>query len=249
MDYQRLSYMSGDVVQEYNKKIRSDLPWILQNMLPSTFELYLVPQFRQIKIPLGSIEPRKQRIFPPHEFKDGDILIVTYKWDTETFNEETHIMPNHVFNSAWKHIRLGDVNYDSSRGRQAIFPDADISGIMLNNCLHFPLDVFFKGTLVAQLESYDGMTHMGGSGSSLYYDNHRQGFNLGDQITFAYSMVTDRSEMYTITLTDNHVYNVNIGVIGVGTPSIMPDVFNYEFHVVPEGIHKFPGEYKNYSTC
>jgi hypothetical protein len=241
MNYQSLSNTSGDAIQNERKECMRPLPWVIQNMLPSQFELYLIPRHCNYRTPLGPILSRETKVFAPDKFKDGDILMVMYRWNLDNLNlkhglpqqgtQEDHIMPNHVFHSAWKHIRLGDVNYESSRGRETKVLHSDISGVMLNNNLHFPLDVHYNGDLAVQLQAHDGMSYMGGSGSSVFFNNGGHGLRLGDKLTFKYSMFDDRSEMYTITLIDNYTYDINIGVIGVGEPTVLPDIRKYTFNV------------------
>ena len=228
-NYDRIKETPDSVFRNHSKFVQRNHPWTIQNLLPSRFNLYYQPQFSTKTEFLGKIESQEKKTFPPSKFTDGGKLIVMYPWIRQNgLQEETLAMPPHVFQSQWKNIKIGDVVYRSwDGGRQYFTSYADFSGIMLHNELMFPLNVYYKGNLVGQLGARDGMTYLGGSGASLYFDNDRDGLNIGDKLTFGYSMPGNSSLMFTVTLNDNHAYHVYVGKISVGEPELMPDRYAY----------------------
>lgn len=230
-DYNRLRDTMDDVLRDRSRYKQRNDPWILTNMLPTKLKLYHSPQFTGKTLYLCGLRPHQTKVFPPKKFEDGDKLLVMY----EGKEAEHQIMPTHTFQSQWKRLRLGDVLYRSwDGGRQYFTSYADLSGLMLHNHLLFPLNVYFKGNLIGQMTGYDGMTYLGGSGASLYVDNDRDGFRLGDQLTFGYSFPGNEETLFTVTLTDNHAYHVHIGKIGVGQPNPEPDTYAYSVNLPPQ---------------
>jgi len=249
-DYDRLSYTIDSVLRDDSRYNQRNKPWVIQNMLPTEFLLYYSPQFSGESISLGSIRPQDTKVFPPKKFETGDKLYVMYRSKSEGKNYMA--MLPHTFQSQWKRIKIGDVVYRSwDGGRQYFTSFADISGLMLHNDLLFPLNVYFKGNLIGQMTGYDGMTNLGGSGASLYVDNDREGFRLGDQLTFGYSMEDNKDILFTITLKDNHAYHVHIGKISVGEPENLPDTYAYSVNVPPQTGYTFYvpiGRYNSVAT-
>lgn len=237
-NYNRLKDTMDSVLRNRSKVMQSDDPWVLQNMLPTEFELYYNPQYSDKTFHLGTIRPQDRRVFPPHKFFDGDQLFVMYRRKTGTKEQQNKLhlaMPHHVFQTQWKRVKIGDVVYRSwDGGRQYFTSYADLSGLMLHNHLMFPLNVYFKGNLIGQMRGYDGMTYLGGSSASLYVDNDRAGFRLGDQLTFGYSMPGNEDLLFTITLNDNHAYHVYIGRIDGGEIGPDADTYAYSVNLPPQ---------------
>jgi len=221
MDYARLT---SDV-----KAVRK--PWTFESYLPDKVLLYHRTKSGHAER-LGTLNPKEtvsRTRSNAAPLQIGDTIEVVY----ESNGNGYLMMPPYTLHPHWRDVKVGTVTYESAGGgREYSVSFADISGVMIHNNLLFPLDVYHlprdtdTRTLVAQVEAYDGVSYMGGSRANVYYDNSREGLRLGDRLAFVFNL-PDRKPVMTITLTDNHMYHINVGVIDAGYDDYAPDTYGY----------------------
>jgi len=107
------------------------------------------------------------------------------------------------------HVTLGDIVYDS-RDTSIINVNTDISGFRVNNNTKFPISVYYKNYKLGVTRCDDGGSYMGGSKNSVFVDNDRCGFKLGDEVQIMF----DNGLYYaTATLNDVFISDMYVGMI------------------------------------
>ncbi len=147
--------------------------------------------------------------------------------------------------SAYPTILIGTVVY-SYTGRDHIALHGDVAGVNLINRLrayvdvyHVPLKFPYARYHLARLGPRDDLGYLGGSGATIYLDNGGNGFFIGDQLIFSYQGGND----VTVTLHDNFIDNIYIGVVGEEAPEPLRDGFIYRTtlsHLASERLMKHP---------
>ena len=134
-------------------------------------------------------------------------------------------MQPYTIQSWQKDIRLGAVTYDTTDGHNITqASNWDMRGIWIRNRLPFPLDVYYKGNLMTQVFSYNGLEYMGGGASTIYFDNDRRGLNFMDEITFRYSLPGEKGKvLFSVVLDDEMCNEMFVGVVSGGIRGPDPD--------------------------
>ena len=124
-----------------------------------------------------------------------------------------------------KDIRIGAVTYDTTDGHGILqTSNSDIRGITIKNCLPIPLDIYYKGNLIAQVFGYNGLGYKGGGASTIYFDNDRRGLNFMDEITFKYSLPGKEGKcLFSVILDDEMCNEMFVGVVSGGFLGPDPD--------------------------
>jgi len=243
MDYSRLNSTNSDRMRFESAAASKNIPWMFENYLPSKVYLYHIPQFTRLGYLLADLKPQekiKRYRSSGGVLKDGDTIEVFHNLKGESF--AFRMTPSYTLKANLKDIKIGTVTYSSAAGgRENTTSFSDISGVMIHNNLMFPLNIYYqprnqgeKPNMVAQVGAYDGMTYLGGGVSNVYFDNSREGLRIGDRLAFEYSIpehtankysIESTTKMFTITLTDNHIYHINVGVVNAGHDTHTPDTY------------------------
>lgn len=210
--------------------------WVFKNMLPTTFHLYKGTKFPFVtncndQYPkeefIGKLNAHCTAEFSPSTFDDGDFLMIYF----ESGNVKIQMFPPHELRGFHKDLLIGTCAYNSTDGsRQNYTSYSDISGIYIINHLKIPIDIYYRGNLVAQTGAEDGMTFLGGSSSTVFFDNNRQGFKLGDVLTFTYSLPNDTRKMFSLELNDNYMNEIHVGVINHNGQPCREQIYSYRIN-------------------
>nr|QBK85448.1 MAG: hypothetical protein LCMAC101_00350 [Marseillevirus LCMAC101] len=175
----------------------------------------------------GKLPANKTVKFAPDAFKDGDLLMVVYKYlnpnDLSKGGKNYQAMQSYFLREFRKEINIGDVVYE---GTMTIYHSSEsaLPGIWIHNQLLFPLNIYYGGHLVSQIGAYDGMNYLGGSRASIWFDNQRQGLAFDAPITLAYSLPESEGTsefLFSVFLYDAKMKNMIVGVIN-GNPDGPP---------------------------
>ena len=225
--YERLRGTEDSFMRQYSAYQQYHNPWVIKNMLPTKFNLYCQPAFTDDFHLVGTIEPHEEIKYSPNAFKDGDELFTVYMAPN---GKPVPFMGTHVIRANFKDIKLGAVTYshgEDSIQYNAVNPRSEILGLWIHNKMNIPIDIFYKNNLVAQLYADDGMTYFGGSASSVWFSNGRQGLRYGDELYFRYSVPGSDKKLFSVELDDNFLQNINVGVVDAGMYGPDPDTYAY----------------------
>jgi hypothetical protein len=232
-------------------KLMVNTLWTIQNLLPIPLVLYKKSMAKGQMQRISVIDPRGTLKYPHNFFTDGDVLFTFYS--DSMSHTLTPVLQPYLMRNTLRNIRLGTVEYSSTDGHlQTQASNWDMRGVWLHNKIGIPIDIFYKGNLVAQLHAYDGQNYLGGSRSSIYFDNDREGLDFMDSIEFRLSTPRfDFAKMFSINLTDIECQVIFIGTVSAGTKGPLPDFSVYRVDKpVLTGIpyYKPTGQYNSIST-
>lgn len=208
MSYKQFEYKNDVSLDNYDSEQQILPLWEIRNGLP--FEIYIYnigscsgPTF------ITKIDPKQSELFGHGHFSEGDKIIACYR--SEFLRPLT--VPYKISEN-YKKITIGASSYFSGSGHSEVqASNWDIRGVWLNNFLSIPLDIFYKGNLVARVFGYDGNTYLGGGSSSIYFDNDREGLNVGDTVDIYHSEYKGQ-KLFSLLINDEQFLNVDIGIIG-----------------------------------
>ena len=211
MDYFRLRDEIGDVFRENSAIAQAGVKWQFQNLLPNELELYIQPQFSKMTTRLATIGPRQTMFFDAGDFNGGDELYTYIKHNGKLFP----FLEPYTLRAFFKKVHIGAVSYGIGEGHGLVQASYwDLRGVWIHNKTGFPLDVYYKGNLVAQTYANDGMNYMGGSAASVYFTNDRQGLNFGDELTFRYSLPGKKGEyIFNAVIDDEQCQEIYVGTV------------------------------------
>jgi hypothetical protein len=232
-DYTKLLSTIDEVMHRTSAVSQRNDNWRLVNMLPTDLDLWLEKRFEETTAFFESIKARETLIIDHWRIEDGDKLYVSFR--TEDGRQIPFLEP-YTFHDFSKTVNIGASVYRSTDGHlqtQASF--WDMRGMWLENKIRVPLDIYYTPRkhglpirrLVAQVSANDGMNYMGGSSSSIYFDNNREGLNFGDELSFGYSVGSTPKILYTVVLNDNYIQKIQIGAIQGCCSPPEPDTFAY----------------------
>lgn len=220
--------------------------WTLSNLLPNKVWLYIeTAQYGGYLQFLDTLKSHETKSYPCEQINEGDKLFV---FDQKNGNrcriseEEVRrsmVLQPSSFRDFQKYIAIGGTVYNEFDGARNVTSSlSDIAGFYIHNKMKYPLNIHFRGRIAAQIGSYDGKGYHGGSSSQIYFDNARQGVNLGDKIGFSYSFNEDISKnpfLYEVEINDTHLHNMNVGVFTFSdkTLNLNDDITAYKVQELP----------------
>ncbi|MDB4769378.1 hypothetical protein OAG24_00285 [bacterium] len=249
--YYNVSNTQSDQVREISTLQKLGEKWTISNLLPFDIEVYCSPKFGNRKIELegasqmafqcadstnfvGNIKAQSTLNFECNSFSDGDELVA---FISSPKNGGIMLTEPERLHANQKNIKIGGVVYRSTDGGQEYNNDyADISSVQIHNHFPFPLDLIFRGAIVAQIGGSDGMTYKGGSNAVLNFNNSWQGLNIGDKLTFRISSATSfftGKELYTVMINDDHTGQIHVGSISSDCTYPFDDSVSYSVHAPP----------------
>jgi hypothetical protein len=221
-NYDRLGMQMADIIMSRIIESKSQDNWTLTNMLPTKLELWTKKEFTNKTVFLGIIESRGTLKFDASKFTDKEELYVYYNSN----NDLILFTEPFMLRAAWKDVKLGAVTYSSTSGHGGLQSGySDMRGVWIHNRMIFPIDIYYKNNLVAQVFGYKGEEYMGGGASSIYFDNNRRGLNFMDQLSFRYSLPGPQGKyLFTVTIDDQQCNEMFVGVVSNdAVDSIYPD--------------------------
>lgn len=224
------------------------MSYILDNLTPSSITLLKSTPEEENCYPKAfiTLPPFSTKKVPVDALGEGYSLFVS----TTSSRGNIPLMERYVVREFRKHIRIGAVTYGSLGGRnEVVASNWDMRGVMIHNRLTVPLNVHYKGRLVAQMFGYSGTDYMGGSGSSLYFDNDREGLRMFDELLFSYT-IDGKTYPYTkAVLNDVQAREIFVGVVSGGFWGPTNDSAVYRIDdSVYTGIDRFEQTAEQYRT-
>jgi len=239
-EYRRLAGLMGDELRRASAAAQKNLAWKFNNRLPSDFHLYLkrgpTLMLNDVVRDLGKLPANGTLKFAHDAFKTGDLLIVLFKHldqtDLSAGYKNYQAMQPYSLREFQKDINIGDVVTSSSNNdtSQNLSPFNALPGLWIHNRLLFPLNIYYGGRLVSRIGAYDGMTYLGGSRASMWFDNQRMGLGFDQPVTLAYSIPESKGTseyLYTVFLYDNKMRDIHVGVINGNSSGPPPDTSAY----------------------
>jgi hypothetical protein len=104
-----------------------------------------------------------------------------------------------------------------------------VSGLHIINKLAMPIDVIYRNNLIAHVGGAEpGIGYFSGGTSQTYIDNEREGFRIGDRLTFVINMGNGRYLPYaTSIISDSVATTVSVGVVIQKVDLAFPDTVEY----------------------
>ncbi len=251
--YNLLASTVGDELRHASTVAQKNVIWKFNNKLPSDFHLYMKPgptlMMNDVVYDLGKLPANGTLKFAHNTFKTGDLLIVLFKHldqnDLAAGYKNYQAMESYSLREFQKEINIGDaVTSFTSLPSEYLSPFNALPGVWIHNRLLFPLNIYYDGHLVSQLGAYDGMTYLGGSRATIWFDNQRRGLEFEAPITLAYSIPESEGTsefLYTVFLYDNKMRDIYIGVINGNQDGPPPDTVAYSIdRPVHTGITFYP---------
>jgi hypothetical protein len=207
--------------------------WQFVNLFPFSVNVYV---YRVHKLDLiGEIKPHgvisTDVSLTGMVLEAGDEIHVTYPTmpnkDPKNGAQYEVVRPVFLFADS-RMVRIGDVGYqDNNNTRVDIHHD--IMGIRIRNHVLLPLDIYYKGHKLASIEGDDDTSFMSGSKNSVYLNNDRFGFQIGDEIGFVFPSLADgKPHPYgTIRIVDNYMSDIVIGIVNQHFTPTRQDMFSY----------------------
>jgi len=229
-------YKAIDFDQDRDHRVaylaRNNIPWKFINLLPYKINVYAI-QYKNLELiatidAKSNFETLKTKSGSP--LRKGDaihVLMPTNKLNpgSTTSNQFKVLRPTFLFDDS-REVRIGDIVYED---RIAFAPGIDIHhdiiGLRIHNHTLMPINVFYKGENIAQIAGDDGTSFMAGSPNSVYLNNERFGFMIGDELSFVF--VHDGAKYASIKIIDNYTSDIIMGEITQHFVGAIQDMFSY----------------------
>ena len=247
-DYHHLRGLNGDVLRAVSATNQSQSLWTIKNMLPNDLVLWVEKYLSEYPKYFTTIKAQETLKFPSNTFSNRDQLYTYIRVGGRLYP----FLQPYMFRDIWRTIRLGAVTYDSEDGHGIVqASNWDMRGVWIHNRLPFPLDIYYRGLLVAQVSGYNGIGYMGGGASSVYFDNSREGLDFNDEIEFRYSLPgVEGKKIFSVKIDDEQCMSMYVGVVSGGMWGPNPDNAVYRvdkpsytgitFYVPISGYHSRP---------
>lgn len=237
--HQTLAAGNSQLHTEMKREILLHENWTLQNFLPSRIYLFIeTRQFPGRLQYLDVLNPRETKLYECNQLNDGDTLFV---FDCNKIQDgclisaidtRRHLLLQpFTIRDFQKYIRIGTVVYgEFDGGRNYQYSFSDMSGVYIHNMMNYPVNIYYRGALAAQVGAWDGKGYHSGSASQVFFDNAREGLRLGDKLGFGYSLCESQGDgplMFETMITDNHAHNIYVGVVNSSDDVAHPDVTAY----------------------
>jgi hypothetical protein len=228
----KFALLSNDYDKNAREKYLFGKPWTFINMLPYEINIYaIVDQKLDLIANIAAFQRKnitetKTKI----PLQEGMTIHVTrpgnYHNPTSVTTPQYQIARSVNLFSDSRVVKIGDIVYEdqvSVTNTKDIHHD--IIGIRFHNHLTMPIDIYHKGNRIGSVAADDGTNFMAGSPNSVYLNNERHGFEIGDQIGFIFSH--DQKKYATITLIDNYTSDIIIGMTTQHFVAPLQDAYSY----------------------
>lgn len=203
-------------------------PWKFINMLPYRVKVYMK---RPVIVELiGIIEPHRNLVVSkttkgtPLQENDS-IHVLRPVMDKGVMKEYEILRPVFLFTDS-REVKIGDImSEDRVSNTNAVDIWHDIIGIRIHNRISMPIDVYYKSNRIAGIASDDGTDYMAGAPNSVYLNNERLGFEIGDELSFVFRH--DGKKYATAKIIDNFTSDIILGVINQHFVPTRQDFYSY----------------------
>lgn len=238
MDSRRYNAVTYDADQSMRAANLQGSPWTFINLLPIALKIYV---YTPIKIDiLGEIPAQgkivTKRTFSGMELQSGYEIHVLYAPSGKQGPEYEIMRPVFLFDDS-RMIRIGDVMHEAKTNTLTQRTHTDIMGLRIHNRMTLPLDIYYRGTKIGHVAGDDGTdAPMSGSPGSVYLTNDSSGFRIGDKLEFVFPYTSSTGSgkssgakrLYQITIHDNYMSDLYIGVINQHYVPTIQDMFSYQ---------------------
>lgn len=220
--YSFLAGGQGDYMRGLSTYHQAGDVWKFKNNLPMDIYVFIQKFNTESVIFATKVDGRGEMSFKPKLLGPGDIVHTYWYYRTGTppaipppsYDGFLRIMPPYTLTGFAKTIILGGAEYNTLMGNGEFKSSSkDISGIMIYNRMFIPIEMYYRGDLVATMKMNDGMTNLGGTQSGFVFRGSMwNGINLGDQFTFKFR----DQELFTVTISDKNCLEMFVGVVTAG---------------------------------
>jgi hypothetical protein len=219
--YKNLSF---DNDKEYRVASLKGLPWVFTNMLPYEIEVYM---YRPAKTELIGVIQANGKLSTKTtssglDLKEGDAIHVLRRVNGKKYEILRAVF---LFDDS-REVKLGDIVFIdvlSTAGMIDIWHD--IIGIRVHNHISMPVDVYYRNYKIGSIAGDDGTGFMAGSPNSVYLNNDRFGFEIGDELSFVFSH--DQKPYAKVKIIDNFTSDIVLGQISQHFVPIIQDYYSY----------------------
>jgi len=227
--YRLISDLNSDEQIAQAKHALQGRPWSFINLFPFTIQVWrereriteLVGEILGGKTMITSVS--KSSGLPLEEEDIIHVLYPDYKSKSDEFPYFEITRPA-LLRTDSRTVRIGDVVY-GERDTNYHNSHADLAGVRIHNHTTIPLDIYHHKFKLGSVEGDEGTTYMSGTPNSVYLDNDRNGFRIGDELTFVFRY--NRQKFNSILLMDPYIGDIYVGVINQKFTMPNPDVFGY----------------------
>jgi len=212
---------------------RNKIPWKFINLLPYKINVYSLRAPQNLEL-IATMDANST--FETDKTKKGTllmkgdaihVLMPTNKLNPSSLrsNQYKIARPVFLFDDS-REVRIGDIVYED---RIAFSPGIDIHhdiiGVRIHNHLLMPINIYYKGLNIAQIAGDDGTSFMAGSPNSVYLNNERFGFMIGDKLSFEFAH--DKKKYGSVTIIDNYTSDIILGETTQHFVAAIQDMFSY----------------------
>ena len=201
-------------------------PWTFLNLLPTRVLVYVRDSSKNIQF-LGTIIPHGKLVtsqtpagMPLKKDLEIHVLFPELQGSQRAYE---FTRPTYLTTES-RLVRIGDIVYKEGDSN-AKGLSGDIPGIRVVNHLAIPLDIWYHKMRIAQVRGDDGTEYMGGSPNSVYINNNRDGFRLGDELSFVFAY--NQRQYASVLLNDNYLREMHVGVTNQKFTPPDPDTYAY----------------------
>lgn len=223
----------------YDSTHHNTTEWTFINLLPLTIKLYV-----------GSVGEKLRYLFQlsafgkitydttkkPVKLQNGDVIHVAseMKYSSTKYGSDFGleiIRPENLRGDSC-FVYIGNIVYNWKNNSNYFNIHTDISGLHIHNRLAVPIDIYWtpkqrsSKLKLAQVDLDDGLDFMI-SKSHVYVDNDNNGFKLGDKLSFV--LRNEKLQYAEITLDDNYMSDIFVGVIDQKENKLPYDIYSYTF--------------------
>ena len=222
MDYFPVSITNANFMQSLQaRSIRND-PWVFKNNSPFPLRVYYTPMsINSISSIIDNIPPGNTYKLAANRLKDGDTIHVNI---INNISGTEIRLSSHILADWFKTLSLGSASYSSSGKISNITKlNAPINGFFVTNNFPYVCEVVHRNRTIAVIQPRDNKTFLGGSASTVYVDNDRNGFQFFDEIFIKIAGLN----AYSIRLDDTYISKIDIGVVVPGNWGPPADIAVY----------------------
>lgn len=201
-----------------------DKPWKFINLLPISINVYVYDgNTLDLVSAIGAhLSVSTFQSISGITLKAGQQINITYS-DRDV---EYEILRPEFLLADSRNVRIGDVVSEDKDASLTQRTHTDITGFRVHNRLVIPICIYYKNMKIGRIAGDDGTdAPFSGTPGSVYLNNDRNGFKLGDILEI-------RSEINNIkygeiTIHDNYISDIYIGVITQHFVPTIQDMYSY----------------------
>lgn len=222
--YQQVGY---DAERSRKEESLRGQPWMFVNLLPIPINVYVYAHTLDLITRLGPHSTfTTLKSASGIELEGGQQINITYRDHQPGSQAEYEIIRPEYLLADSRVVRIGDVVNESKDMSTTQRTHTDIVGVRVHNRLTTPLCIFHRKLKIGRVAGDDGTSApLSGSPGSVYLNNDRNGFRLGDILEIRSE--TGNIKYGEVVMHDNYISDIHIGVITQHFVPTQQDMYAY----------------------